>query len=122
MGYKCACPASASHIRAPADIPLSILQIFFAIVILGLSGHLVATQAYGGSPSITNYEVFLGIWLFVISFVGLAGGFISALGGVVMVALDALSILFTFAGGVVCVFVPVLSMVYYWRMICFNAR
>jgi len=70
-------------------------------VILGLSGHLVADQAFGGAPSITNYEVFLGIWLLVISCVGLAGGFISALGGVVMVALDALSILFTFAGGVV---------------------
>jgi len=38
----------------------------------------------------------------VISIVGLAAGFVSALGGVVMVALDALAILFTFAGGVVC--------------------
>ncbi len=52
-------------------------------MILGLSGHLVADQAFGGAPSITNYEVFLGIWLLVISCVGLAGGFISALGGVV---------------------------------------
>lgn len=76
-------------------------QIFFAIVILGLSANLVKTQAYGGAPSITNYEVFLGIWLFVISFLGIAGDFIGALGGVVMVALDALTVLFTFAGGVV---------------------
>ncbi|KAL6719983.1 hypothetical protein ACLMJK_001904 [Lecanora helva] len=82
------------------NIALRGLQFFFAIVILGLSGHLVASQTFGGAPSITNYEVFLGIWLFVISVIGLAGSFISALSGVVMVALDALSVLFTFAGGV----------------------
>lgn len=76
-------------------------QVFFAVVILGLSGHLVASQAYGGAPSVTNYQVFVGIYLLVISLVGLAAGFVSALGGVVMVALDALAILFTFAGGVV---------------------
>lgn len=70
-------------------------------MILGLSANLVKTQAYGGAPSITNYEVFLGIWLLVIAFIGIAGDFIGALGGVVMVALDGLSILFTFAGGVV---------------------
>lgn len=37
----------------------------------------------------------------MIALLGIAGTFISALGGVVMAALDALSILFTFAGGVV---------------------
>lgn len=89
-----------------ANIPL--LQVFFAIVILGLSGHLVASQAYGGAPAVTNYQVFVGIYLLVISFVGLAASFVSMLGGVVMVALDALAILFTFAGGVVCF--PALSL------------
>ncbi|KAL9077221.1 MAG: hypothetical protein Q9161_000487 [Pseudevernia consocians] len=76
------------------------LEVFFAILVLGLSGHLVASQAYGGAPSSTNYNVFLGIWLLVIAFIGLAASFVSALGGVVMTALDALSVLFAFAGGV----------------------
>ncbi len=76
-------------------------QVFFAVIILGLSANLVKTQAYGGAPSITNYEVFLGIWLFVIALIGIAADFIGALGGIVMVALDGLSLLFTFAGGVV---------------------
>ncbi|CAF9942450.1 hypothetical protein IMSHALPRED_003687 [Imshaugia aleurites] len=76
------------------------LEIFFAILILGLSGHLVASQVYGGAPSSTNYNVFLGIWLLVIALLGLAASFVSALGGVVMFALDALSVLFSFAGGV----------------------
>ncbi|KAF6228736.1 hypothetical protein HO173_011755 [Letharia columbiana] len=76
------------------------LEIFFGILVLGLSGHLVASQAYGGAPSATNYNVFLGIWLLVVAAVGLAASFVSALGGVVMAALDALSVLFAFAGGV----------------------
>ena len=104
-GLQVSCPPSSVSIRQLANIP----QFFFAIVILGLSGHLVATQAFGGAPSITNYEVFLGIWLFVICLIGVAGNFIGALGGIVMVALDALSILFTFAGGVVrCFALPLL--------------
>ena len=50
--------------------------------------------------------MFLGIWLLVVALVGLASGFVSALGGVVMLGLDALSVLFAFAGGVVgCFFV-----------------
>ena len=81
-------------------------QIFFAIVILGLSGHLVASQALGGAPSVTNYEVFLGIWLLVVSFLGLAAIKVDALAGIVGVALEGLTLLFTFAGGTVCVIVP----------------
>lgn len=97
-----------SYILHPPSIPshegLTPGQIFFAILILGLSGHLVASQVYGGAPSSTNYNVFLGIWLLVVSFVGVAAGFVSALQGVVMVGLDALSVLFAFAGGVVGLF------------------
>ena len=71
-------------------------------MILGLSGHLVASQAYGGAPSVTNYEVFLGIWLIVVSIVGLVASRIEALAGPIGVGLEALTILFTFAGGTVC--------------------
>ena len=98
------------------------LQIFFAILVLGLSGHLVADQRYGGAPSITNYCVFLGIWLIVVSLVGLAGSFIDAIGGIIMLGLDALTILFTFAGGVVSLtYSAYLSQARerWWRMRCF---
>ena len=71
-------------------------------MILGLSGYLVASQAYGGAPSVTNYEVFLGIWLIVVSIIGLVASRIEALAGPVGVGLEALTILFTFAGGTVC--------------------
>ena len=77
-------------------------KIFFAIVILGLSGHLVASQAYGGAPSVTNYEVFLGIWLIVVSIIGIVASRIELLAGPIGVGLEALTILFTFAGGTVC--------------------
>ena len=71
-------------------------------MILGLSGHLVASQAYGGAPSVTNYEVFLGIWLIVVAIIGLVASRIEVLAGPVGVGLEALTILFTFAGGTVC--------------------
>ena len=75
-------------------------QIFFGILILGLSGHLVATQLYGGAPSSTNYNVFLGLYVLVAALVGLASGFVSALRGLVTLVTDSLAVLFTFAGGV----------------------
>ena len=77
-------------------------QIFFGILILGLSGHLVASQRYGGAPSATNYEVFAGILCLVVALVGLAASFVSAIGGIIMLALDAATCLFLFAGAIVC--------------------
>ncbi|CAF9939051.1 MAG: hypothetical protein HETSPECPRED_001464 [Heterodermia speciosa] len=75
-------------------------QIFFGILILGLSGHLVASQRYGGAPATTNYEVFVGILCLLVALIGVAASFISAIGGVILFALDALTCLFLFAGGV----------------------
>lgn len=71
-------------------------------MILGLSGHLVASQSYGGAPSVTNYEVFLGLWLIVVAIIGIVASKIEVLAGPVGVGLEALTILFTFAGGTVC--------------------
>ncbi|KAM0798092.1 marvel domain-containing protein [Usnea florida] len=82
------------------NLALRGLQLFFSILILGLSGHLVANQAYGGAPSATNYNVFLGIWLFVTAVMGLAASVLEVLGGVVGAVADGLSVLFAFAGGV----------------------
>ena len=49
----------------------------------------------------TNYETFVGIIGLVAALVGLAGSFISAIGGVIALAIDALTALFLFAGGIV---------------------
>ena len=93
----------AKFVRSQQLIANTFLEkIFFAIVILGLSGHLVASQAYGGAPSVTNYEVFLGIWLIVVSIIGIVASKIELLAGPIGVGLEALTILFTFAGGTVC--------------------
>ena len=97
-------PPPPTNKTKPKNLTLPTKQIFFSILVLGLSGHLVASQVYGGAPSSTNYNVFLGIWLLVVAFVGLAASFVSVLGGVVMAGLDALSVLFAFAGGVVSAF------------------
>lgn len=76
-------------------------KLFCSIIILGLSANLVATQRFGGAPSVTNYETFVGIISFVAALIGLAGSFISAIGGVIALAVDALTALFLFAGGIV---------------------
>ncbi|KAG7008534.1 hypothetical protein G7Y79_00005g016750 [Physcia stellaris] len=86
----------------PEIIPLALrgAQIFFGILILGLSGHLVASQRYGGAPATTNYEVFVGILCLLVALIGLAASFVSAIGGIIMFVLDGLTCLFLFAGGV----------------------
>lgn len=58
-------------------------------------------QTYGSAPSETSFEVFVGLWVLVVALIGIAAGFLSALAGIVMMALDAFGVLFTFAGGVV---------------------
>jgi len=50
---------------------------------------------------VTNYEVFAGILCMVAAIIGLAGSFISSIGGVIALAVDALTALFLFAGGIV---------------------
>lgn len=72
-----------------------------SVIVLGLSANLVATQHFGGAPATTNYEVFVGILGIVAALVGLAGSFISALGGIIALVLDGLTALFLFAGGIV---------------------
>ena len=76
-------------------------QLFCSVIVLALSANLVATQRFGGAPSVTNYEVFVGILGIVAALIGLAGSFISSLGGVIALAVDALTALFLFAGGIV---------------------
>ncbi|MCJ1341710.1 hypothetical protein MMC09_007007 [Bachmanniomyces sp. S44760] len=82
------------------NIGLRSVQIFFAVIILGLSGHLVATQVFGGAPSQTNFTVFLGIWGLVIGLLGIVASFVGALQGLVMLGLDVFGCLLNFAGGI----------------------
>lgn len=49
----------------------------------------------------TNYEVFAGILCMVAAIIGLAGSFISSIGGLIALGVDALTALFLFAGGIV---------------------
>ena len=60
----------------------------------------MAGQVYGGSPSSTNYAVFLGLYIIIAALTGLASSFLSFLRGIVTLAIDAFAVLLTFAGGV----------------------
>ena len=82
-------------------LTLILSQVAFSVIVLALSANLVATQHFGGAPSTTNFEVFVGILGLVAALVGLAASFVSSLGGLIAFVLDGLTALFLFAGGVV---------------------
>lgn len=90
---------SPSH--PPCAITDRPAQAFFGIVIIGLSGHLVTSQSYGSAPTSTKYNIFLGVWIVLVSFLGFLGSALPRLEGILITCLDALSVLLSFAGGVV---------------------
>jgi len=71
-------------------------QAFFVVVVLALSGALVGQQDIGGSPSEVNFALFTGIFALVSLFYFFFAAF-SEGHGVILLALDGLNLLFTFA-------------------------
>ena len=78
------------------------LQLLLALSTLALSAHLIATQSHAPSPSATSYLVFTGLYTLLVASLGLATPFVrSPPSSLISVVLEALVVLFTFAGGVV---------------------
>lgn len=78
-------------------IALRAVQALFAIIVLGLTGHVAS---YGDTPSSDSFLVFTSVWtLLILVYLALAPRFFSALAHpIAMVGLDALTMLFWFAG------------------------
>ncbi len=87
----------------------SSLQITIGLIILSLSGTLLATQAIGSPPTATTYNVFLSIWTISIAALGITATVTSRrkmnsswlVKGAVVPILDTLSAVLTFAGALV---------------------
>lgn len=86
---------------------LRIVQALFAIIVLGLSAYAVSqynalndNYYYAVSPSRLNFMVFVSLWtLLVVTFITVASRFVPKLSHpFVVLALDALTMLFWFAG------------------------
>jgi len=73
-------------------------QALFTILTLALSGALVAQQAIGGSPSQVNFALFTSIFAFLSCFYLLFAAFADGHPQIVL-GLDGLNTLFTFAAG-----------------------
>lgn len=76
---------------------LRALQFLFALIVLGLTGHLAN---YDYSPSQVNFMVFNAVWtMLVLIYLAIIPRFVQRFAHVhVMLALDALTMLFWFAG------------------------
>ncbi|ROT35949.1 hypothetical protein SODALDRAFT_320422 [Sodiomyces alkalinus F11] len=77
-----------------------ILQIIFAIVVLGLCTDLMNTQRRGEPPITTKYGVFAGVFGLVAAVLGLVALFVDAIPASMVVFLDAASALIFLAGGI----------------------
>jgi hypothetical protein len=78
-------------------------QFFFAVIVLALSGALVANQPSGGSPSQVNYAIFVAVFSILTWFYTAGASRFSPDGigaPVIIIILDSLNLLFFFAGGI----------------------
>ncbi|KAL8787970.1 MAG: hypothetical protein Q9195_007514 [Heterodermia aff. obscurata] len=73
------------------------VQFLFAIIVVGLTGHIASI---GGTASQVNFMVFVSAWtLLILIYLTLAPRFLSSLANIfAILALDALTMLFWFAG------------------------
>ncbi|EPS36269.1 hypothetical protein H072_10280 [Dactylellina haptotyla CBS 200.50] len=82
-----------------ADAAIRGGQFFLTILTLALSGALVAQQVVGGSPSQVNFALFTSIFSFLTCFYTLFTVFADSGHAQILLALDGLNTLFTFAAG-----------------------
>lgn len=83
------------------NLTLRGLQFFFTLLILALTGNMIA-DAFGGNPSIVNYVMFVAVFgmlsLFYLIVATIKEDF--AVAPMFMVIADALNVLFFLVGGI----------------------
>lgn len=77
-----------------------VVQILFAIVVVGLAATLIKSQIYDTPPTTTKYSTFTGGFGIIVGAIGLAGLFIEAIPEIATMALDGLAAIFFLAGGI----------------------
>jgi hypothetical protein len=79
------------------------IQFLFAVIVLALTGALVANQPSGGSPSQINFSIFVAVFSLLTWFYTVGASTFSpdGLGStMIVIVLDVLNTLFYFAAGV----------------------
>lgn len=76
-------------------------QLLFAAVVLGLSIRAAKWQATGSVPASTAFAAFAGGFAMLVTLVGIAAIWISAIPALIMSMVDALASVLLLAGGIV---------------------
>lgn len=84
-----------------ATLATRLLQLMFAVIVLGLSIHAAQWQNVGSVPATTSYSAFAGCFAVFVSLVGIVAIWMSATPSLIMSAIDALASVLLLAGGVV---------------------
>lgn len=84
-----------------ATLIVRVLQILFAVIVLGLSIHAAKWQDTGSVPATTAYSAFAGGFAILVALIGLAAIWISAIPSLIMSGVDALASILLLAGGIV---------------------
>jgi hypothetical protein len=85
----------------PASIITRALQLIFAIVVLALSIRASKWQVYGSVPATTAFAASTGGFAVLVSLVGIASIWISAIPALIMSMVDGLASVLLLAGGIV---------------------
>jgi len=76
-------------------------QFLWTLLITALIGNVIA-DAFAGNPSSINYAIFVAVFSWIVLLYGLAAAFIEGLAiTIVIAAMDAFAVVFTFIAGVV---------------------
>jgi hypothetical protein len=84
-----------------ATLITRILQMIFAIIVLGLSIRAAQWQEIGSIPTTTAYCAFAGAFAILVTLIGFAAIWIDAIPNLIVSGLDGLASIVLLAGGIV---------------------
>jgi hypothetical protein len=84
-----------------ATLITRIFQLIFAVIVLALSVRAANWQQIGSVPTTTAYCAFTGAFALLVTIVGFAAMWFSAIPKMIMSGLDGLTALLLLAGGIV---------------------
>jgi hypothetical protein len=84
-----------------ATLITRIFQLIFAIIVLALSVRAANWQQIGSVPTTTAYCAFAGAFALLVTIVGFAAMWFTAIPNMIMSGLDGLTALLLLAGGIV---------------------
>jgi Membrane-associating domain len=82
-----------------AQLGLRASQFLWTFLITALVGNVIA-EAFSGNPSSVNYAIFVAVFSWIVLLIGIVAAWTDQ-SNFILVALDALAVVFTFIAGVV---------------------